>query len=172
MSAVGEKKYLAWFDNGLEKECSSNSLRVEKIHEAIPPDVIPPQPATIHEEMELKEKVEDAADQEEEEELAVEADKGNGEEQESEDADAPVEEGETQGAVPDGMPGQLPAGDNLPKDYAAIKKATKDKIAAMVGKEVTVTSRSMGSISWKVVASVDPVNLISKKGSSVNYLKL
>ena len=169
VSAVGEKKYLVRFDNGLEKECSSNSLRVEKIHESIPPDVIPPQPATIREERELEEQAEDAADQEEEEELAVEADEGNEEEQESEDADAPVEEGETQEAVPDGMPGQLPAGDNLPKDYAAVKKAAKDKIAAMVGKEVTVTSRSMGSISWKVVASVDPVDLIPEKDSSVNY---
>ena len=47
------------------------------------------------------------------------------------------------------MPGQLPAGDKLLKDYAAVKKAAKDKMAAMIGKEVTVTSRSMGSITWK-----------------------
>jgi hypothetical protein len=161
--------YLVQFDNGLEKECSSNSLRVEKINEAIPSDVIPPQPATIHEEMELEEQVEDAADQEEEEELAVEAEKGNKEEQESEDADAIVEEGETQEAVPDGMPGQLSAGDNLPKDYAAVKKGAKDKIAAMVGKEETITSRSMGSITWKVVASNEPVDLIPEKDSSVKY---
>ncbi len=146
VSAVGEKKYLIWFDNGQEKECSSNSLRVEKINEAIPPDVIPSQPTTIHEEMELEEQVEDAADQEEEEESAVEADEGNEEEQESKDADAPVEEGETQEAVSDGMTGKLPAGDNLPNDYAAVKKAAKDKIAAMVGKEVMMTSTSMGSI--------------------------
>ncbi len=85
---------------------------MEKINEAIPPDVIPPQPATVREDMELEEQVEDAADQEEEEELAVEADEGNEEEQESKVADAIVEEGETQEAVPDGMPGQLPAGDN------------------------------------------------------------
>jgi hypothetical protein len=65
------------------------------------------------------------------------------------------------------MPGQLPAGDNLPKDYAAIKKAVKDKIAAMEGKEVTVTSRSMGCITWKVVASVDPIDLIPEKDSDV-----
>jgi len=46
----------------------------------------------------------------------------------------------------------LPAGDDLPEGYTAIKKAAKDKIAALIGQEATVTSRSMGSIIWKVVA--------------------
>jgi len=50
-----------------------------------------------------------------------------------------------------------------------VKKAAKDKIAAMIGKEVTVTSRSMGSITWKVVPSVDPVDMIPEKDSSVEY---
>jgi hypothetical protein len=107
---------------------------------------------------------EDAADQDEEEESALEAGEGNEEEKEAED-DAEVEQGESQEMVLDGMPGQLLSGDNLPKDYAAFKKADKDKIAAMVGMEVTATSRSMGSISWNAVASVDPMDLIPEKGS-------
>jgi hypothetical protein len=109
VSAVREKKYLVRFDNGVEMECSSNSLRVEKIHEALPPNVLPPPPTTTHEEIEAEEQVEDAADQDEEEELALEADDN----EEDEDSDA-VEQDQSQEAAPVGMPGQLPAGDNLP----------------------------------------------------------
>jgi len=32
ISAIGEKKYLVKFDDGSEKECSSNILRVERSH--------------------------------------------------------------------------------------------------------------------------------------------
>jgi hypothetical protein len=46
VSAVGEKKYLVQFDNGLEQECASNSLRVERMNESLPPDVLPPIPTT------------------------------------------------------------------------------------------------------------------------------
>jgi tryptophanyl-tRNA synthetase len=42
-------------------------------------------------------------------------------------------------------------------------------VAAVVGQEVTVTSRSMGSIIWKVVALVNPVNIIPEKDSSAVY---
>ncbi len=167
VSAVGEKKYLVTFDNGVEIECFSNTLRVEKIHEALPPDVLLPQPITTREEVEAEEQVEDTADQAEEEDLALEAD-GNEEEKESEDSDA-VENEQAQENAPVGMPGQLPAGDNLPKDYASVKKAAKDKIAAMVGQEITVVSKSMGSITWKVVASVDPVDVIPESDASVRY---
>ncbi len=74
VSAIGEKKYLVRFDKGVEKECSSNSLRVKRIHEALPPDVIPPPPSTTCEEMECQKVSEDIADQDEEEALAFEAD--------------------------------------------------------------------------------------------------
>ena len=39
--AVREKKYLVHFDNGLEMERSSNSLKVEKINKSHSPDIIP-----------------------------------------------------------------------------------------------------------------------------------
>ncbi|MFN9980899.1 MAG: hypothetical protein ACK53Y_13320 [bacterium] len=31
MSAVGEKQYIVWFDDALEKECYSKRLRMEKL---------------------------------------------------------------------------------------------------------------------------------------------
>ena len=62
---------------------------------------------------------EDAADQDEEEGLALEADDN----EEAEDSDA-VEQDQSQEAAPVGMPGQLPAGDNLPKDYASVMHGT------------------------------------------------
>jgi hypothetical protein len=99
----------------------------------------------------------------------VEGDEGNEEEIAPEDGEDPVQEGERGEGVQDRMLGQSPAGDNLPKDYAAIKKAAKDKIASMTGKEVMVTLRSMGSITWKVLPSVNPVDMILEKGSSAEY---
>jgi len=43
------------------------------------------------------------------------------------------------------MPGQLPtAADASQKDYHSIKKAAKDKIAALVGTEVSVVTKKMG----------------------------
>jgi len=111
--AVGEKKYLVWFDNGLEQECSANSLRVERINEAIPPDIIPLQPLTAREQIEVEENAEDAADQEEEEELAVEGNEGNEEGITPEDGKDPAQEAEREEGVQDGMPGQLPAGDMI-----------------------------------------------------------
>jgi hypothetical protein len=74
----GKKRYLVQFNNGLEKECFSNS--VWKIDEAIPPDVIPHQPATTREEGELEQHAEDAVYQDEDKELTLEADEGNEEE--------------------------------------------------------------------------------------------
>jgi hypothetical protein len=43
------------------------------------------------------------------------------------------------------MPGQLPtAAYASQKDYHSIKKAVKDKIAALVGTEVSVVTKKMG----------------------------
>jgi hypothetical protein len=165
--AVSEKKYLVRSDNGLEMECSSNSLKVEKINESLPPDIIPLQPTTAREEMEVEQTAENGADQAEQEDLASLDNEESEEEIESENSGGPIQEGESHEAVPDGMPGQLLFGDTLPKDYVAIKKAAMDKIAALVGQEGTVTSRSMGSIIWKVVALVNPVDIIPEKYSSL-----
>ncbi len=42
------------------------------------------------------------------------------------------------------MPGQLPkAADAVQKDYHSIKKAAKEKIAALVGTEVSVVTKKM-----------------------------
>ena len=72
---------------------------------------------------------------------------------------------------PDGrMPGQLPTEASATvKDYHSIKKAAKEKIAALAGSEVTVTSRKNGSLTWKVVESHSPpgVEVITK--SSMSY---
>jgi hypothetical protein len=40
------------------------------------------------------------------------------------------------------------------KDYHSIKKTGKEKLAALVRSEVTVTSRKNGSLMWKVVDSI------------------
>ncbi len=66
VSAACEKKYLVRFDNGVEKECSSNSFRVEKMHESLPPDVVPPLPSTNQERIEEELLDEAVADQDEE----------------------------------------------------------------------------------------------------------
>ena len=42
------------------------------------------------------------------------------------------------------------------KDYHSIKKAAKEKIAALVGTQVTVTSRKNGCLAWTVVESHSP----------------
>jgi len=45
------------------------------------------------------------------------------------------------------MPGQLPTeASSVVKDYHSIKRAAKEKIAALVGTEVTVTSRKNGCL--------------------------
>ncbi len=102
----------------------------------------------------------------------MEADEGNEEEIGSKDSVGPVQENERQEGVQGGMSWQLPAGDDLPEGYTAIKKAAKDKIAALIGQEATVTSRSMGSIIWKVVApAVFFWGLLPRIGESEAYFQ-
>jgi hypothetical protein len=48
--AVGGKKYLVRFDNGEEKECPSNILKVESIVTSLPPDVQIPIAQNVREE--------------------------------------------------------------------------------------------------------------------------
>ncbi len=67
------------------------------------------------------------------------------------------------------MPGQLPTEASATvKDYHSIEKAVKEKIAAHVGSEVTVTSRKNGSLTWKVVDCHSPPGeeLITKSSTS------
>jgi hypothetical protein len=164
MSAVGEKKYLVRFDNGVERECPSNSLSMENMHESLPPDVVPP-PHLTNQEHIKEEQLDEAqalADQDEEEPLDVEEDEDAIEEEEE-------EEEESGDGLASGMPGQLPTEKEQPKDYTAIKKLAKEKIAAMVGQEVTVSSKSSGAITWKVIASLDPPVIIPESEPMVKY---
>jgi len=147
------------FDNGIEKECASNTLRVESMNKALPPDMPLANPVTHKEQRQVEENDDVLGDQEEaelEEEMEDDIiDDCNN--------DSPGDE-----EVPNGMPGQLPSEDQQPKDYAAIKQQAKEKIAAMVGHEITVSTRSNAAITWKVIASNDPTEIIPEK-ESIQY---
>jgi hypothetical protein len=125
------------FDNGIEKECCSNMLRVKSMHEALHPDVVLPAATTAGEHREIEQSEEALADQEEAE---------PGEELEEDNIDNDNNDIPGDEEIPSGMPGQLPSEVEQPKDYATIKKQAKEKIAAMVGQEVTVSTRSNGTI--------------------------
>ena len=58
------------------------------------------------------------------------------------------------------MPGQLPTASEQSsvRDYHSIKKAAKEKVAALAGHEVTVGTRKNGSMKWKVIAMHDPMD--------------
>ncbi len=71
MSALAEKKYIIIFHDAMEKEHSSNCLRVKKIHEALPLDVKIPFPSANWEGIECQKLSEDVADQDEEEALVL-----------------------------------------------------------------------------------------------------
>jgi hypothetical protein len=48
----------------------------------------------------------------------------------------------------------------LSKDYHAIKKAAVEKIQQLVGEEVVMKTRNNGSMTWKVIASHEPPDVI------------
>lgn len=159
LRAVGEKKYLIRFDNGEEKELPSSVLKVEHMIASLPPDVPLPHPVNAQEEAILENAVDEVADTIETEDMPV--DTPESEEMEEQEAEAAemeevgvTEEPDTNGR----MPGQLPsAGAVQPsKDYHQLKAAAKEKIAALVGHEVTVGTRKNGSMKWKVISSYDP----------------
>jgi hypothetical protein len=60
------------------------------------------------------------------------------------------------------MLGQLPTEAEAPlsKDYHAIKKAAVEKIQQLVGEEVVMKTRNNGSMTWKVIASHEPPDVI------------
>jgi len=129
------------------------------MNEALPPDMPLANPVTREEQRQVEEN-EDVLGDQEEEELEEEL-----EDDIIDDAnnDSPGDE-----EVPNGMPGQLPSEDQQPKDYATIKQQAKEKIAAMVGHEITVSTRSNGAITWKVIAANDPKEIIPEK-ESIQY---
>jgi hypothetical protein len=118
MSAVSEKNNLVRFDNGVKRECSLNRIRVEKMHESLPPYVVPLLPLT-NQDIKEEQLDEAVADQDEEEPLDVEED---------EDAIEEEEEEESGDGLVSGMPGQLPAEKEQPKDYTAIKNWQKIRL--------------------------------------------
>ncbi len=166
VTAVGEKRYLVRFDDGQEKECSSNSLKVERMHEALPPDVVPPPPSKFPEQRESNLLAEEVEDQEEDEHLALAAPEGEeregGEEESKEDENA---------EPTFGMPGQHPTEKDQPniKDYHEIKRAAKERIDSKAGQQVTVTSSSNGPITWTVTKSLDPDDVIPEFEPKVKY---
>jgi hypothetical protein len=58
------------------------------------------------------------------------------------------------------------------KDYTSIKKAVKEKIAALVDTEVIVGSKKHGTMKWKVVGChTPPDNKLISKASTTFGLK-
>jgi hypothetical protein len=167
ITAVGEKKYLVRFDNGEERELPSAVLKVEQATASIPPDIPIPTAANIREEALLEnaiaeveqdsaeaEDMPDARPEEEEQELEEEA--ANAVDDDVQEASSGAQENDNDGR----MPGQLPtaAEQSSIRDYQTIKRAAKEKVAALVGHEVTVGTRKNGSMKWKVIATHDPTN--------------
>jgi hypothetical protein len=169
--AVGE--YLVRFDNGEERECASNILKVEHVAASLLPDIPLPTPQNAREETLMETsiweveadaaEVEDlpsASPEEEEMEHEVEA---NGEEEEQLEQQ-PDNEGR--------MPSQLlTAEQSTVKDYHSIKPAAQEKIAALIGQEVTISNRSNGSMKWTVIETYEPPekNLIQDINLSQKY---
>jgi len=164
--AVGENKYLVRSNNGEEKECSSNILKVEHIAASLPPDVPVPIPENVREEVMLEGAIAEIEhDAEEGEDLPdirpEEEDVEQEEEMEEQNEEPCAEESNqneaTQNDAEGRMSGELPTAEQSSvKDYHSIKKAAKEKIAALVGHEVTVGTRSNGTMKWKVVATFEP----------------
>jgi hypothetical protein len=108
-----------------------------------------------------------AVDREEEDGIAPETSDDEDEQGNEGEQNEGTAENEASGQP--GMIGQLPSESNVPKDYAAVKQLAKEKIAALVGKEVPVTSRSLGTIIWKVVAAVESEDVIPERSDGIEY---
>jgi len=68
------------------------------------------------------------------------------------------------------MPGQLPKGADVPRDYASVKRLAKEKVASLIGKTVTVTmKRNTYSVTWKVIESHIPDMLLKENELTRNY---
>jgi hypothetical protein len=164
ITAVGEKKYLVRFDNGEERELPSAVLKVEHAAASIPPDIPIPTAENIREEALLENAVaeikQDSAETEdmpdawpEEEEQELEEEATGAVDDDVQEASNGAQENDNEGR----MPGQLPtaAEQSTTRDYHNIKKAAKEKVAALAGHEVTVGTWSM---KWKVIATHDTMD--------------
>ena len=125
---------------------------------SLPPDIPIPTPQNVREETLMETSIEeveaDAAEVEDlpptspEEEEMEHNEEANGEEEEQ-----PEQQTDNEGR----MPGQLPTAEqSTVKDYQSIKRAAKERIAALIGQEVTVSTRSNGSMKWKVIETYEP----------------
>jgi hypothetical protein len=126
---------------------------------SLPPDVPLPNPVNAQEEAILENAVEEVADTEEAEDMPVVTPESEEVEEQGAEAAEMEEVGVTGEPDTNGrMPGQSPSpGAVQPsKDYHQLKAAAKEKIAALVGHEVTVGTRKNGSMKWKVISSYYP----------------
>jgi hypothetical protein len=165
ITAVGEKKYLVWFDNGEEREFASAVLKVEHATASLPPDIPIPTAENVRNEAFMENAIaeveQDSAEVEvmpgarpEEEEQEVEEEAASTVDDDVQEEANGAQENDDEGQ----MPGQLPtaAEQSSARDYHSIKKAAKEKVAALVGHEVTVGTQKNGSMKWKVIATHDP----------------
>jgi hypothetical protein len=138
---VGEKKYLVRFDNEEERECASNILKVEHMAASLPQISLflllkmlgKTLMETSVEELEADAaEVEDLPSASPEEEEMEHEEEANGEEDEQ-----PEQQTDNEGR----MPGQLPtAKQSTVKDYHSIKRAAKERIVALIGQEVAIST--------------------------------
>ncbi len=104
--------------------------------------------AEVEQDTEEAEDLPEARPEEEDVELEEEAEQQNEDQQGEVNNEIEAAQNDTEGR----MPGQLPTAEqSIVKDYHSIKKAAKENISALVGHEVTVGTRSSGSMIWKVV---------------------
>lgn len=150
------------FDNGQEKELPSNVLKVESAAASIPPDMPLPDRQHIRDVRAIIETNADVQEATEDEDLPVlrpeeedaeaaeeEVNGGEAEEDNNGEAihDAPNATNEITHDPNGRMPGQIPtAAAASVKDYHSIKKAAKEKIAALVGTEVSVVTKKKWDI--------------------------
>ncbi len=69
------------------------------------------------------------------------------------------------GNPPNGMPGQFPTEkeQHFGKDYMAMKMQALQKIKSLVREKVTIKTRNNGAMTWTVIASHGPSDVIPKK---------
>ncbi len=157
-------------------------LKVEHAAASITPDIPLPTAENVREEALLEnavaeieqdlaetEDMPDARPEEEEQELEEEA--TGAVEDDVQEESLGVQENDNEGR----MPGQLPTAAEQSsisiRDYHSIKKAAKEKFAALAGHEMTVGTQKNGSMKWKVIAIHDPMeeNIVREFDPVQNY---
>jgi hypothetical protein len=86
---------------------------------------------------------------------------GNAAQEEEVSGDAVQDDGNP----PNGMPGQFPTEkeQHFGKDYMAMKMQALQKIKSLVKEKVTIKTRNNGAMTWTVIASHGPSDVIPKK---------